>query len=151
MAVFLISEFLVNYYLKRVSARLNRILDGMTQVMGGDLTVRLAAEKNGDELDVIACHFNEMCEKLDLHIQKSYLAEIDQKNAEMSALQSQINPHFLYNTLEAIRMKAICNGDSEVGKMLYSMAVTFRSQLKEADIITLAQELHYCKKISGAF
>ena len=34
-----------------------------------------------------AYHFNEMCEKLDLHIQKSYLAEIDQKNAEMSALQ----------------------------------------------------------------
>lgn len=115
------------------------------------MTVRLAAEKNGDELDVIACHFNEMCEKLDLHIQKSYLAEIDQKNAEMSALQSQINPHFLYNTLEAIRMKAICNGDSEVGKMLYSMAVTFRSQLKEADIITLAQELHYCKKYLELF
>lgn len=63
MAVFLISEFLVNYYLKRVSARLNRILDGMTQVMGGDLTVRLAAEKNGDELDVIACHFRK-CVKI---------------------------------------------------------------------------------------
>ena len=53
----MISEFLVNYYLKRVSARLNRILDGMTQVMGGDLTVRLAAEKNGDELDVICISF----------------------------------------------------------------------------------------------
>ena len=48
-------------------------------------------------------------------------------------------------------MKAICNGDSEVGKMLYSMAVTFRSQLKEADIITLAQELHYCKKYLELF
>ena len=151
LAVFFVSEFLVHYYLKHVSARLNGILDGMTQVMGGDLTVRLVAEKNGDELDVIASHFNEMCEKLDLHIQKSYLAEIEQKNAEMAALQSQINPHFLYNTLEAIRMKAICNGDSEVGKMLYSMAVTFLSQLKEADIITLAQELHYCKKYLELF
>lgn len=151
LGVFLVSELLVHYYLKRVSARLNGILDGMTRVMSGDLTARLEAEKNGDELDVIALHFNEMCEKLDLHIQKSYLAEIEQKNAEMAALQSQINPHFLYNTLEAIRMKAICNGDSEVGKMLYSMAVTFRSQLKEADIITLAQELHYCKKYLEIF
>jgi len=151
LSAFLSSEFLVHYYLKRVSSRLNGILDGMTQVMEGDLTVRLVAEKNGDELDVIARHFNEMCEKLDLHIQKSYLAEIEQKNAEMAALQSQINPHFLYNTLEAIRMKAICNGDSEVGKMLYSMAVTFRSQLKEADVITLAQELHYCKKYLELF
>lgn len=54
LAVFLIGEFLVHYYLKRVSIRLNQILDGMTQVMSGDLTVRLASEKNGDELDVIA-------------------------------------------------------------------------------------------------
>lgn len=151
MLVFFISELLVRYYLQRVSMRLNGILDGMTQVMSGDLTVRLSAEKNGDELDVIARHFNEMCEKLDMYIQKSYLAEIEQKNAEMAALQSQINPHFLYNTLEAIRMKAICNGDREVGKMLYSMAVTFRSQLKEADVITLAQELHYCKKYLELF
>ncbi len=142
---------LVRLYLHRLSARLNHILDGMTQVMGGDLNVRLETDKNGDELDVISAHFNEMCQKLDIYIQKSYLAEIEQKNAEMSALQSQINPHFLYNTLEAIRMKAICNGDREVGKMLYSMAVTFRSQIKEADVITLAQELHYCKKYLELF
>lgn len=151
LGVFVIAELLVRFYLKRVSVRLNGILDGMTQVMGGDLTVRLPAENKGDELDVIARRFNEMCEELDMYIKKSYLAEIEQKNAEMAALQSQINPHFLYNTLEAIRMKAICNGDSEVGKMLYSMAVTFRSQLKEADVITLAQELHYCKKYLELF
>lgn len=148
---FFVSEWLVKWYLRRVSTRLDCILNGMTRVMGGDLTARLDVAKNGDELDVIALHFNEMCEKLDQHIQKSYLAEIEQKNAEMAALQSQINPHFLYNTLEAIRMKAICNGDQEVGKMLYSMAVTFRSQLKEADVITLAQELHYCKKYLELF
>ncbi len=69
----------------------------------------------------------------------------------MAALQSQINPHFLYNTLEAIRMKAICNGDREVGRMLYSMAALFQSQLKAADVITLAQELHYAKKYMELF
>lgn len=151
ITVILLGGVLVHYYLQRVSARLNRILESMTKVMGGDLTVRLEASQNGDELDVISLQFNQMCEKLDEHIKKSYLAEIEQKNAEMAALQSQINPHFLYNTLEAIRMKAICNGDQEVGKMLYSMAVTFRSQLKEADVITLAQELHYSKKYLELF
>lgn len=149
--VILLGTILVHYYLQRVSIRLNKILECMTKVMEGDLTARLEASQNGDELDVISLQFNQMCEKLDEHIKKSYLAEIEQKNAEMAALQSQINPHFLYNTLEAIRMKAICNGDQEVGKMLYSMAVTFRSQLKEADVITLAQELHYCKKYLELF
>lgn len=151
MAVIAVGEIFVRYYLQRLSGRLNRILDGMTKVMEGNLDVRLPADKNGDELDVISRYFNEMCVNLDEHIKKRYLAEIEQKNAEMSALQSQINPHFLYNTLEAIRMKAICNGDREVGKMLYSLAVTFRAQIKEADVITLAQELHYSKKYMELF
>ena len=150
-AVIAVGELFVRYYLQRLSRRLNQILDGMTKVMEGNLDVRIPADKNGDELDVISQYFNEMCVNLDEHIKKRYLAEIEQKNAEMSALQSQINPHFLYNTLEAIRMKAICNGDREVGKMLYSLAVTFRAQIKEADVITLAQELHYSKKYMELF
>lgn len=149
--VMILGEFFVRYHLQKLAKRLNRILNGMTQVMEGDLDVRISAEKNGDELDVISRCFNEMCINLDEHIKKRYLAEIEQKNAEMAALQSQINPHFLYNTLEAIRMKAICNGDREVGKMLYSLAVTFRAQIKEADVITLAQELHYSKKYMELF
>lgn len=149
--VMILGEVFVRYHLQRLAGRLNRILDGMTRVMGGDLEVRIPADKNGDELDLISRYFNEMCVSLDEHIQKQYLAEIEQKNAEMAALQSQINPHFLYNTLEAIRMKAICSGDREVGKMLYSLAVTFRAQIKEADVITLAQELHYSKKYMELF
>ena len=151
IAVMALGELFVRYHLQHLAKRLNRILDGMTKVMDGDLGGRIPTDKNGDELDVIAQYFNEMCVKLDGHIKKQYLAEIEQKNAEMDALQSQINPHFLYNTLEAVRMKAICNGDREVGKMLYSLAVTFRAQIKEADVITLAQELHYCKKYMELF
>ena len=79
-----------------------------------------------------------MCTQLNDYIEKSYVyelnekkAEVNQKKAELMALQSQINPHFLYNTLESIRMKAIFNGDKEVGKMLYILAFLFRSQLKD--------------------
>lgn len=151
VAVMILGELFVRYHLRQLANRLNQILDGMSRVMDGDLAVRISADKNGDELDVISRCFNEMCVNLDEHIKKQYLAEIEQKNAEMAALQSQINPHFLYNTLEAIRMKAVCNGDREVGKMLYSLAVTFRAQIKEADIITLAQELHYSKKYMELF
>lgn len=146
-----LGEFFINLYLKRLTNRLNSILGGMEQVRTGNLKVQLEANEKGDELDMISVHFNQMCRDLESYIQKSYLAEIEQKNAQMLALQSQINPHFLYNTLEAIRMKAICNGDREVGKMLYSLAVTFRSQLKEADVITLMQEMHYCKKYLELF
>ena len=151
VAALVLGEVFVRYHLRRLANRLDRILGGMTRVMEGDLKVRLPAERNGDELDVISQYFNEMCVNLEEHIKKRYLAELEQRNAEMAALQSQINPHFLYNTLEAVRMKAICSGDREVGKMLYSLAVTFRAQIKEADVITLAQELYYTKKYMELF
>ena len=151
IALVIAGEILISSYLKRLSGRLDGILQGMNQVQTGNLKVQLPENEHGDELDMISRHFNLMCQELESYIRKSYLAEIEQQNAEMQALQSQINPHFLYNTLEAIRMKAICNGDREVGKMLYSLAVTFQSQLKEADVITLMQEMHYCKKYLELF
>lgn len=143
--------FCIGFYVRRLTKRVDAILQAMNQVKTGNLNVRLEIDRKKDELDMVADHFNDMCSKLKLYINKSYLAEIEQKNAQMQALQSQINPHFLYNTLEAIRMKAICNGDREVGKMLYSMVVLFRSQLKEADVITLSQELEYCRQYLELF
>lgn len=151
IAIFGCGVFCINIYIRHLTDRVDVILSGMDQVTTGNLQVSLNVRENGDELDMIAGNFNEMCRKLDDHIQKSYLAEIEKKNAQLQALQSQINPHFLYNTLEAIRMKAICNGDRDVGKMLYSMSVLFRSQLKDADMIPIGQELDYCKQYLELF
>ena len=125
-----IGIFFVDYYAKRFAGRVEAILDAMNQVTTGDFQVRLETGKKEDELDMIADNFNGMCEKLELYIEKSYLEEIERKNAQM---------------------QAICNGDREVGKMLYSMVVLFRSQLKEADVITLGQELDYCKQYLELF
>lgn len=153
VALFAMGELFVHLYLKKLTDRVYVILDAMGQASEGklDAHIDVPSDKLLDELDIIAENFNQMCEDMDAYIQKSYLAEIEQRNAELCALQSQINPHFLYNTLEVIRMKAICNGDREVGRMLYSLAVIFRSQIKEDDIISIAKELHYCKKYLELF
>ncbi|MGL4451247.1 MAG: sensor histidine kinase [Sarcina sp.] len=149
--VFAIAEGIIYGKIKKLNNRLESTVGAMEKVQSGDLTARITTNNENDELSYIGDSFNEMCEVLDKYIKKSYLAEINQKNAEMKHLQSQINPHFLYNTLEVIRMKAICNGDKEVGKMLYNLAVLFRSQLKEKDIITIKTELDYCKKYLELF
>lgn len=149
--VFAIAEGIIYLKIKKLNSRLEVTVEAMEKVQGGDLTARITTNNENDELSYIGDSFNEMCEELDKYIKKSYLAEINQKNAEMKHLQSQINPHFLYNTLEVIRMKAICNGDKEVGKMLYNLAVLFRSQLKEKDIIPIKTELDYCKKYLELF
>lgn len=153
VTLFLLGEIIIHVRLDYFTKRLEELLSTMEQVKSGNLNVSFNAikDKKKDEIDIIGEHFNRMCKDLDSHIKKRYLAEIEQKNAEMNALQSQINPHFLYNTLESIRMKAILNDDKEVGKMLYNLAVIFRSQVKESNIITIAKELYYCKKYLEVF
>ncbi|NTV79192.1 MAG: histidine kinase, partial [Clostridiales bacterium] len=151
IVIFVFGEILVHRRLEHLTKRLVSLLHGMEGVRGGEIDSKVEIRFENDEYDVIAEYFNQMCDDLQRYIQKSYTAEIEQKNAELNALQNQINPHFLYNTLEAIRMKAICNGDKEVGKMLYGLAIIFRSQVKESSIITIGKELYYCKKYLEMF
>lgn len=151
ITVFISGEILVYIKLKDLSKRTNQILEAMGKVKQGDLNIHIEDMKEDDEINTLAHDFNDMCKELNTYIQKSYLAELEQQKVEMDMLQAQINPHFLYNTLEVIRMKAICNNDKEVGKMLYALAVIFRSQVKERNIISLGKELHYCKKYIELF
>ncbi|MEN8435579.1 histidine kinase [Clostridium septicum] len=156
--LFIIVECLLYIKFEKLTERMDNILVVMEKVKEGKTDVSIPISNEKDELNFISQSFNDMCEKLDQHIKKSYLAEINQKEAELNqkkaemvALQNQIDPHFLYNTLESIRMKAICNGDKEVGKMLYILAFLFRNQLKEKNIITIKSELDYCEKYIEIF
>lgn len=151
LVAFIMAEAIIYLKIKKLNNRMNKVIVAMDEVKDGNFDISIDVGEENDELSYIAFNFNEMCKRLKEHIEKSYLAEINQKNAEMKALQSQINPHFLYNTLEVIRMKAICSGNKEVGKMLYNLATLFRSQLKEKDIITIKSEVDYCKKYLELF
>lgn len=158
LIVFVVAELIFYNKIKKLSDRMDMLLIAMDQVKEGNMEVDIPIGNEADEISIISKHFNEMCKQLNDYIEKSYLAElkekraeVSQKKAELMALQSQINPHFLYNTLESIRMKAICNGDREVGRMLYILAFLFRNQLKENDIITIRNEINYCQKYLEIF
>lgn len=74
--------------------------------------------------------------------EREYQIEYDKKNAEIVSLQSQINPHFLYNTLEVIRSEAIINQDMEAAEMAEALANYFRYNIsKKKDIVTVGEEL----------
>ena len=147
--IFLIaSEIFIFKRLKKLNNRLNVILDTMKDINIDDKLKRIPydVQHEKDEISIICKNFNKMCDNLEEYINKYYISKINEKNAEMKTLQSSINPHFLYNTLESIRMKAIINSDKEVARMIYILAHIFRSQLKEKDIITIKSEIEYCDK-----
>lgn len=149
--LFIIAECVLYLKFKNLSKRMDELILAMEKVENGEIDTHIPLGHENDEITFIADNFNKMCQRLNDHIRKSYLAELHQREAEIVALQNQINPHFLYNTLESIRMKAICNGDKEVGKMLYSLAFLFRNQVKGKLIVSIDQEIKYCNKYLELF
>ncbi len=127
------------------SRRVRVINDAIRKLREGDLTQRIPTQDENDEISVIAGNFNDMCDRLQGYINRVYLAELMQKDAVIAALQSQINPHFLYNTLEIIRMEALQSGSVQVGRMIEHLSKLFRSSINTSRIVSLEEELDTCR------
>jgi len=138
---------------RHFSKRLKDVLSRIKEIRKGNLTARPIKEHH-DEVGIISRSLNQMSEQLDEYIKREFVlelrrkdSELKQKTTELYALQSQINPHFLYNTLEAIRMKALKSGDAEVGQMIKILAKLFRSSIKDEMIVTVREEMNYCQSL----
>lgn len=131
--------FVMNY-----TKQMHLIIRSMRSVETGELSVRIPIQRK-DELGLIAGSFNQMLNKLTHHINRSYKAEAEQSRAEMTALQARVNPHFLFNTLEVIRMRAVSLGVAEVGDMVYNLANLFRNLVEEEMFVSLQQEMENCR------
>jgi two-component system sensor histidine kinase YesM len=145
LAVMIPSLVVANY-----AKRTNNIIRFMRKVETGELGMRIPDTKE-DELGQIATSFNRMLNELSLHIDRVYKAEIKQKHTELVALQARIHPHFLYNTLEVIRMRALSIGATDVGEMIYSLAVLFKSFVRDQTFISLQEEVELCRQYLELF
>lgn len=106
---------------RRLSAPILKLMKQMTKVESGNLNTHVEVRSN-DELGRLSHSFNRMVDRLKEYIDEAYVAQIKQKQSELNALKSQIRPHFLYNTLEVIRMSAVDKDDHEVADMILSLS-----------------------------
>ncbi len=84
---------------------------------------------NSDEIGMLGQMFNSMVVEINLLIDKTLLLQIREREAELNALQEQINPHFLYNMLDAIHWKAVKSKQSDIADMACSLGMLFRIRL----------------------
>lgn len=99
-----------------------------------------------DEIGLLQHHFNRMSMNMKLLIQEKYQAEAAKKGAELKALQAQINPHFLYNTLELIHWMAMKHRAKDISDIVGRLAKFFRLSLsKGKDVISIRDELEHVR------
>ncbi|MFP4977307.1 sensor histidine kinase [Paenibacillus sp. CN-4] len=117
----------------------------MRQVQHGNLDVWIHAKYN-DEIGMLGTHFNRMIIRIKELLQEVKLTEKRKQKADMRALQSQINPHFIYNTLESIRMLAESNDDPRVAQLTYLLGLQMRySIVRQEEKVTVRQELEHVR------
>lgn len=120
-----------------------QLSEAMRQVQKGDFTVRVP-NKRKDEIGELTESFNYMLEEINTLIKQVYQEKIAQKNAEVQALQAQINPHFLYNTLDSINWMLIDRGEYEISDIILSLAGLMRYSIEdETAFVPIEKEIGY--------
>lgn len=131
---------------KEIMIPLSKLNNEMKILSCGKFGVTVDKKINNEVGDIID-GFNEMSLNLEKYVELNYKQELCSKDAKLKALQSVINPHFLYNTLDLINWKARKLGDDDIPKMIVNLAKLFESSMDRGNerVIELSEELELLK------
>lgn len=119
---------------------LQDILHSMESARDGSFCC-IEVGKRSDEYAVIAEQLNGLYENLETLIQQKYELTISQQQTQMQMLNSQLNPHFLYNTLERIRLRALRTQNRELAQAIANLGLLYRNIVKTESVITMEKEI----------
>lgn len=142
----IISVFVaVNSISKLVTRRLGRLEKNMKDVEHGSFKVEIKDDLE-DEIGELNRSFMKMINKINELINEVYDSKLKEKEYEMKALQAQINPHFLYNTLSMINWKAIEAGAMDISKITLALSTFYRTSLnKGKNVMSIKDEIDNMK------
>jgi len=129
------------YMSRSIVQPLIKLQKSMRKIEGGNFRVEVNVDSN-DEIGQLANDFNHMAKQIDYLINEVFAVKIQQQEQEMLALQAQINPHFLYNSLSLINSKAILSNQKEIAQMAQYLSTFYRTSLNRGkSIISVREEL----------
>ncbi len=134
----LILAYYLGYFMTK---KIKKLSNAFISFQSGDFNTRIEVS-GSDELDILSSDFNNMALNIQDLINKVYKAEIAQKKSELSALQSQIKPHFIFNTLESLKMTAELHDEEEISDGLTALGNLIRQNIHTGNhLISVESEL----------
>lgn len=152
-ALVIVSTLIASIVSQTISSPLKKLIREMRQVEVGNFR-GMVNVSSYQEINILVASFNRMVRRIEELIERVKLSSVSEKNAELHALQSQVNPHFLYNTLDMIYWMLDEEGNEQLGELVLSLSSMFRysSQWEDGAEVSLREELeqigHYLKIIS---
>lgn len=141
----LISIILSILFSNSVTKPIFRLKKYMKEVEGGNFAKTIPIESM-DEIGELSQSFNQMIIKIDSLIQRVYKTEILKQEAELNALQAQINPHFLYNTLQIMDIMAEDEGIEAISTLCQNLSKIFRYSISQGkELVEISKELEHAQ------
>lgn len=122
-----------------VTKPLKKVNEAMAKFRKGDFRQQVQVDTH-DEVGEVAICFNKMVKDIKQLIDEKYVIELREKESELTALQAQINPHFLYNTLDSLYWQAEEAGNEEVAENILALSNLFRQVLGEGKSVTTVRQ-----------
>ncbi|WMJ84831.1 cache domain-containing sensor histidine kinase [Oscillospiraceae bacterium LTW-04] len=119
--------------------------DAMSEVENGNLDVRIENDRT-DELGQLAGRFNHMVKRLKRHLAESLGRQKQLNDARIRMMQAQLNPHFLYNTLDTIKWMGKINAIPEIATIATDLADVLRQSISSKEFVTLREELNLLER-----
>lgn len=137
--------YLGYYFSERIVSPIHKLKCAMENVETGKFELVNDPSKKADEIQKLVDSYNNMVTQLERTIQQKYISEMNQRTTEFKMLQAQINPHFLYNTLNLMSSMAELEGVSKIVAVSNNLAKMFRYNVNEGNLVTIKQELEHVK------
>lgn len=142
IVLFAVNSLVVFLFIKNIYKPIINAESTLKEIVSGNTNLKIHDVKMNNELYPLYTDLHSLTENLKNLINSEYAAKIMKKQAEIDSLQNQINPHFLYNTLDSIRGQAISEGSENIEKMVKALSDLFRYSISNIkSMVTLEEEL----------